>query len=446
MQIASKMAGFSLGEADVLRKAMGKKMRQRHDVHAGQVHRRARSRTRFPEKTAVQVFDLMEQFAQYGFNKSHSTAYALLAYQTAYLKVHYPVQFMAALLSSEIGKTDKIVMYIAECKDMGIPVLPPDINESELNFRSVGGSIRFGMLAIRNVGEGAIRSMLQFRRRKRAIPEPVPVLRGGGLAGGQQACSREPDQERRSRLLRLEARAVDGNRRRRHRARPESSSAIARAGRKGYSAICPRAKLQCRIRRPRPCPNGTHEQLLAYEKETLGYYVSGHPLDRYVAGTLALCQEEPRRTHRRGQQRRMQAARDRHRLPDPAHQEGRTDGGVHAGGPDRRGRDCGVSEGLCALRVVPRRGHSHIWSPAVSRPRRKRRSRSSHPIFSRCRGLPSGTRGCFRCGSPWATSRPRLPSSSTGSSQKIAARPESTWNCTILTISVLPSSPPTLSR
>ena len=110
---------------------------------------------KIPEKSAIQVYNLMEQFAQYGFNKSHATAYALLAYQTAYLKAYFPVQFMAALLTSEIGNTDKIVMYIAECKDMGIPVLPPDINESELEFHSAEGRIRFGMLAIRNVGEGA---------------------------------------------------------------------------------------------------------------------------------------------------------------------------------------------------------------------------------------------------------------------------------------------------
>ena len=163
MQIASKMAGFSLGEADILRKAMGKKMLSVMTAMRDKFLQGARNNG-IPEKTAVQVFDLMQQFAQYGFNKSHATAYALLAYQTAYLKVHYPVQFMAALLSSEIGNTKKIVMYIAECRDMGIPVLPPDINESELHFHSAAGQIRFGMLAIRNVGEGAITSLLQYRK------------------------------------------------------------------------------------------------------------------------------------------------------------------------------------------------------------------------------------------------------------------------------------------
>ena len=121
MQIASKMAGFSLGQADILRKAMGKKLASVMQSMRDKFIEGAR-KNKIAEKTAIQVFDLMEQFAQYGFNKSHSTAYALLAYQTAYLKVHYPVQFMAALLSSEIGNTEKIVMYIAECKDMGIRV------------------------------------------------------------------------------------------------------------------------------------------------------------------------------------------------------------------------------------------------------------------------------------------------------------------------------------
>ena len=125
-------------------------------------------RNKIPDKIAIQVFDLMQHFAKYGFHKSHSTAYALLAYQTAYLKVHYPVQFMASLLSSEVGNTDKIVMYIAECKDMGIPVLPPDVNESELDFRSVGDKIRFGLLAIRNVGRRRNRFHARFTTGKRA--------------------------------------------------------------------------------------------------------------------------------------------------------------------------------------------------------------------------------------------------------------------------------------
>lgn len=279
MQIASKMAGFSLGEADILRKAMGKKLvsimtSMRDKFTAG-----ARA-GRIPEKIAIQVFDLMEQFAQYGFNKSHSTAYALLAYQTAYLKVHFPVQFMAALLSSEIGNTDKIVMYIAECKGMGIPVLPPDVNESELLFHSVGNKIRFGMLAIRNVGAGAIQSILECRKThgrfrslfqfceavdSRAVNKRVleSLIKSGAL---------DSLGWKRSQLMAMADAAIDyGQKAQRDRT----------SGQKGlFSGMLGPAAL------PEPEPpdilEWPQEQLLAFEKETLGYYVSGHPLDRFT--------------------------------------------------------------------------------------------------------------------------------------------------------------------
>jgi DNA polymerase-3 subunit alpha len=117
------------------------------------------------EKKVAKIFDLMEQFAGYGFNKSHSAAYALLAYQTAYLKAHFPVCFMSALLTSEISSTDKIVKYINECRDMGIKILPPDVNISQLYFTPAGADIRFGLLAIKNVGENAIRSILEARQK-----------------------------------------------------------------------------------------------------------------------------------------------------------------------------------------------------------------------------------------------------------------------------------------
>ncbi len=280
MQIASKMAGFSLGEADILRKAMGKKqlaimtaMRDKFMEGAAQ--------NRIPEGIAFEVFDLMEQFAQYGFNKSHSTAYALLAYQTAYLKVHFPVQFMASLLSSEIGKTDKIVMYIAECKDMGIPVLPPDINESELNFHSVGGKIRFGMLAIRNVGEGAIRSILQYRQQhgrfrslfqfceevdSRAVNKRVleSLIKGGAL---------DSLGWKRSQLMALADAAIEhGQKVQRDR---ESGQKGLFSGLLGGPAAGP-------IGQPPALEEWSQEQRLAFEKETLGYFVSGHPLERFT--------------------------------------------------------------------------------------------------------------------------------------------------------------------
>jgi DNA polymerase-3 subunit alpha len=279
MQIASRMAGFSLGEADILRKAMGKKiasaMKSMRDKFIA-----GAKRNKIPEKTARQVFELMEQFAQYGFNKSHSTAYALLAYQTAYLKVHYPVQFMAALLSSEIGKTDKIVMYIAESRDMGIPVLPPDINESELNFRSEGGSIRFGLLAIRNVGGGAIRSMLQFRQEK------------GRFRSLYQFCEEVDSRAVNKRVIEslIRSGAFDSFGWKRAQLMTIADSAIEhgqkfqrdrQSGQRGLFIDLPAGEAAVSDREPPLVDEWPHDQRLAYEKETLGYYVSGHPLDRY---------------------------------------------------------------------------------------------------------------------------------------------------------------------
>ena len=280
MQIASRMAGFSLGEADILRKAMGKKIASAMTSMRDKFITGAK-RNKIPERTASQVFELMEQFAQYGFNKSHSTAYALLAYQTAYLKVHYPVQFMAALLSSEIGKTDKIVMYIAECKDMGIPVLPPDINESELNFHSVGGSIRFGLLAIRNVGGGAIRSMLQFRQEK------------GRFRSLYQFCEEVDSRAVNKRVIEslIKSGAFDSFGWKRAQLMAVADHAIEhgqkfqrdrQSGQKGLFIDLPTGEAAVRDPDPPPVDEWPHEQLLACEKETLGYYVSGHPLDRYA--------------------------------------------------------------------------------------------------------------------------------------------------------------------
>ncbi len=281
MQIASRMAGFSLGEADILRKAMGKKIASamqsmRHKFIEGA------KRNRISEKTAVQVYDLMKQFAQYGFNKSHSTAYALLAYQTAYLKIHYPVQFMAALLSSEIGKTDKIVMYIAESRDMGIPVLPPDINESDLLFRSVGGGIRFGLLAIRNVGSGAIPSILLFRQEN------------GRFKSLYQFCEEVDSRSVNKRVIEslIRSGAFDSFGWKRSQMMAIADAAIEhgqkyqrdrQSGQRGLFSDLPVGEAAAPEPVPPPIAEWPHEQLLAFEKETLGYYVSGHPLDRYAS-------------------------------------------------------------------------------------------------------------------------------------------------------------------
>ncbi len=281
MQIASKMAGFSLGEADVLRKAMGKKLANVMKASEEKFVLGAKN-NKIPERTARDVFALIQQFAQYGFNKSHATAYALLAYQTAYLKVHYPVQFMAALLSSEIGKTDKIVMYIAECRDMGIPVLPPDVNESELNFRAAGGKIRFGMLAIRNVGEGAIRSILEVRKRI------------GRFKSLYQFCEEVDSRAVNKRVLEslVKSGALDSLGWKRSQMMSSVDTAIEHGqriqrdretGQRGlFSDLAVAASALPEAQAP-DVPEWNVEQMLAYEKETLGYYVSGHPLEGYAA-------------------------------------------------------------------------------------------------------------------------------------------------------------------
>src|SRR5881397_2459547 len=162
MQIASEMGGFTMGEADTLRRAMGKKDR---DLMAKQ---REKFLTGCAERgvtraKADRVWELMEKFAGYGFNKSHAAAYALVAYQTAYFKANYPVEFMAALLTSEMGDTDKIVKYVEECRAMGLTVSPPDVNVSAVQFSVAGDTIRFGLAAIKNVGEAAMESILATR-------------------------------------------------------------------------------------------------------------------------------------------------------------------------------------------------------------------------------------------------------------------------------------------
>jgi len=165
MRIASSLANFTLEDADNLRRAMAKKdptemEKQKEKFLEGS------KKNRIPTKKAEKIFDQMETFGRYGFNKSHSAAYALIAYQTAYLKTHYPIEFMAALLTSEVQSADKMVRYLAECREMAISILPPDINESQRDFAVVGNQIRFGLAAVKNVGEAAIEAILKEREEK----------------------------------------------------------------------------------------------------------------------------------------------------------------------------------------------------------------------------------------------------------------------------------------
>src|ERR1700712_3966204 len=166
MQISNRLAGFSLSQADMLRRAMGKKdvaemTKQKVQFMAGAAS------MKHPKEIAGNIFDLMAKFAEYGFNKSHSAAYALLAYHTAWLKTHYPVEFMAALLTSETSKPENVVKYISECREINIPVVPPNVQVSDANFtpvkNEVGAAIGFGLAAIKNVGHNAIESIITAR-------------------------------------------------------------------------------------------------------------------------------------------------------------------------------------------------------------------------------------------------------------------------------------------
>lgn len=163
MRLASDLAGFTLGQADELRRAMGKKDAAKMQAQRNAFMAGCRERG-IPEKKASKIFEFIEFFAGYGFNKSHSTTYALLAYQTAYLKANYPRHFMAALLTIESENTEKIALYLTECRELGVPMLPPDLNQSELAFVVQPEGVRFGLGAIKGAGESAIRSILETRR------------------------------------------------------------------------------------------------------------------------------------------------------------------------------------------------------------------------------------------------------------------------------------------
>ena len=286
MQIASEMAGFTMGEADTLRRAMGKKDR---DLMA-------RQRVKFlegckargiGERKAEKIWDLIEKFAGYGFNKSHGSAYAVVAYQTAYLKANSPVEFMAALLTSEMGDTDKIVTYIEECRAMGIQVLQPDVNASAIQFSVVGGVIRFGLAAIKNVGETAIASILKTREERGPFASLADFCRRVDLrlvnrrvieslikAGAFDSLG-----VARAQLLASVDEAIEvGQRHQRDREEGQISLFEAAGAGPPSSASAPDGAGDTAP----PLPEWDAEQLLTYEKEVLGFYLSGHPLARFA--------------------------------------------------------------------------------------------------------------------------------------------------------------------
>jgi len=282
MRIAQILANYTLAEADVLRKAISKKQPEEME----------RLRERFLEGTnknkidpakARSVYELIEKFGGYGFNKSHSVAYAMIAYQTAFLKAHYPVQFMAALLTEDMGSQDKTIKNIAECRDMGIPILPPGINESQVDFAVVGDSIRFGLAAVKNVGIKAVEAIVQEREKGGAFTSLTEFCRRVDkskvnkrvLEGLIQCGAFDFTDEYRSRLFAslndiLIAGGIgkDPNQLNMFDLFPSGEPEGNTVGLEGLPA--------------RPGDEWDDDEKLRREKESLGFYITGHPLDRFT--------------------------------------------------------------------------------------------------------------------------------------------------------------------
>ena len=283
MQIANVLASYSLGEADLLRRAMGKK-------NADEM---AKQRDRFmsgaaalghPKDIAGEIFDQMDKFAGYGFNKSHSAAYALLAYQTAYLKTHYPVEFMAALLTSETSKPENVVKYIGECKEMGIRVEPPDVQTSGAQFTPSGEAIRFGLAAVKNVGGNAIESIIKAR-------EEV----GGQFKSLWEFCEKVDLRVMNSRVIQslIKAGALDSlggraalmksvDRAMERAQKAQKDAAQGQSGLFGLFDEGPKSGREGGVDDLPRVADWEEGERLANEKEVLGFFVSGHPLDKYA--------------------------------------------------------------------------------------------------------------------------------------------------------------------
>ncbi|HKO54487.1 MAG TPA: DNA polymerase III subunit alpha, partial [Thermoanaerobaculia bacterium] len=282
MQIAQAVAGYSLGQADLLRKAMGKKDAAVMAAERGKFVDGAVANG-YDKKKANEIFDYIEPFARYGFNKSHSVAYALVAYQTAWLKVHHPRHFMAALISSEMDRTDNVVKFIQEAGQMGIKVLPPDVNESNMFFTVVGPNIRFGLGAVKGVGTSAIESVLEARRRIGRFTSLLQFCEEVDL----RACNKKVLEAliksgsfdflktpRKVLFEQLEPTADSAQRAKEEKERGQSSLF-------GGQSLSPRGGERVPEGRVRGA-EWPDDELLKYEKETLGFYVSGHPLNRYA--------------------------------------------------------------------------------------------------------------------------------------------------------------------
>src|SRR6184192_2324463 len=294
MAAASKLAGYSLAQGDLLRRAMGKKDKEKMAKERRNFIDGCARTNNIPEKKANAIFDLLEKFAGYGFNKSHSAAYGLISYHTAYLKAHYPVEFMSGLLSNEINNTEKISVFVGECKRMGISILPPDINKSGLKFtpETIAGigdagaginhpgynAIRYGLAAIKNVGEAAMAMAIREREQR------------GEFASLEDFCGRLDSRVANRKMLESLVRAGAFDFTRRDRAELfaliddalASSAALQRDRLSGQVSLFDQHTHAATAARRQPIKSWSEHEKLSYEKELLGFYVSGHPLDAYA--------------------------------------------------------------------------------------------------------------------------------------------------------------------
>jgi len=275
MQTAAVIAGFSLGQADELRRAMGKK---KPEVLAQKrsVFREGAKANGVDEKKADEIFDLMEYFSGYGFNKSHSAAYAVISYQTAWLKANYPVEYMAALLTSIMDNADKVPKYIEECRHVGIPILPPDINESYASFTVVGDKIRFGLAAVKNVGRDAVATIIEERKKN------------GPILSLMDLCQRLALNRRMVESL-IKSGAMDSLGAK----RSQMLLVLEKALEIGKQVLADKNSLQLSLfdvgltvgKEPElelpDVPEYDNMELLSMEKEMIGFFVSGHPLESY---------------------------------------------------------------------------------------------------------------------------------------------------------------------
>ena len=272
MQIAQAVAGYSLGEADLLRRAMGKKKLEEMVKHRT-IFEKGAAQKGIPAAEASAIFDLLEKFANYGFNKSHSAAYGVLSYQTAYLKAHYPVEFAAALLTVERGDSDKVAQYAADARHLGVEVLPPDINSSRSDFTPVGEVVRFGLYGIKNVGDGAVEHILRIRDQGKfrdlydfCKRVDFGLVNRRALEHLVKAGAFDKLGDRSTILANLESAVKWGA------AQRESASA-------GQFGLFGAEETQ-----PPVAKNVTPYsplELLKFEKEALGLYISDHPMNTY---------------------------------------------------------------------------------------------------------------------------------------------------------------------